>query len=128
MNICLAVYRDRIASLLETADRLIIVRPPDYEMSQLQSIPISNSAHHEMLQILRSNNVSTLICGAISGCVWDFFQANKIDVVPWITGNIVEVVAALRSNSLLSSNLIMPGCRKPGRFRHGPGRKGHRNF
>ena len=127
MNICLAAYRDRIASLLETSNRLIMIRPPDYEMSQLQSIPISNSAHNEILQILRANSVSTLICGAISGCVWDFFKANNIEIVPWITGNIGDVVAALRSNSLLSSNLIMPGCRKRSRFRHGLTWNGHGN-
>lgn len=119
MNICLATYENRIASLLETSNRLFMIQPPNYDMECSYSIPIMHNTPNEIVRVLRKNQATTLICGAVSGCVQNFFKAQGLEIIPWITGEITEVIHALRTNSLQSANFIMPGCRKHGRFRHG---------
>lgn len=123
MDICLAAYGNRIASLLETSDRLILVKLPKVSDSNLRTIPLSSGNYNEILKILQENGVDTLICGAIAGCVYDLFAAQNVHVIPWITGNVSEIIEALQQNKILTRDFHMPGQRNRSRFRHGTRRK-----
>lgn len=123
MNICLAAYGNRIASLLETSDRLILIQAPDFDKADVRTIPLYSGAYNEILKILQDNGVNTLICGAITACVHDLLKAQNIDIVPWITGNVSDIIEALRQNRMLTPDFNMPGRGKRGRFRHGSMRK-----
>jgi predicted Fe-Mo cluster-binding NifX family protein len=119
MNICLAAYGNRIASLLETSDRLILIHAPDFDKSSVQTIPLYSGAYNEILKILQENNVNTLICGAITACVHDLLRAQNIEIIPWITGNVSDIIDALNTQKVLSPKFNMPGRGKGFRFRHG---------
>ena len=58
-----------------------------------------NNSSYELLQALKKNNVNILICGAISGCILHMLEANNIQVIPWITGDIQSVVHAYHSGT-----------------------------
>ena len=119
MSLALATYKNRIASLLESSDKFIIIQSPLYNIDESKSVAIKKNTFNELLQILKNNNVTVLICGAINGCMRQLLEAQNIQVIPWITGDIEGVVDAYHSNSLFSSSFTMPGCRRKGRFRHG---------
>ncbi|NOZ63143.1 MAG: hypothetical protein GXO74_15940 [Calditrichaeota bacterium] len=123
MNICLAAYGNRIASLLETSDRLILLHSPDFDKSNMKTIPLYSGAYNDILKILQENGVNTLICGAITACVHDLLQAQNIKIIPWITGNVAEIIDALSQNRMLTPDFNMPGRGKRSRFRHGSMRK-----
>jgi len=127
MKICLAAYGNRIASLLETSDRLILVHSPDFDKTNLQTIPLYSGSYNEILKILQENGVNTLICGAITACVHDLLQAQNIEIIPWITGNVSDIIDALNKQRVLSPKFNMPGRGKGNRFRHGLMRKGKFN-
>lgn len=112
MCIALATYRNRIASLLESSEKFVIIQSPSYDIKNSKSITISNNSPNELLKLLKNNNVKILICGAISGYLRHILEVQNIEVIPWITGNIQSVIQAFRSDNLVSSSFIMPGCRR----------------
>ncbi len=115
MCIALAAYQDRIASLFESSEMFIIIHSPSYDIKQSKSINVSNKLSIELIQLLITNNIEILICGAIRRCIRLQIEAQNIKVVPWITGNIPKVVQAFLSNNLFSSSdFLMPGCRRGG--------------
>ena len=125
MCIALATFEDKIASLFESSNRFIIVPSPSYKFENLESIPIQNNSANELLHLLKQNNVKILICGAISSCMRRLMEAQQIQVIPWITGDVKMVVEAFHSDNLFSPLFIMPGCR--GKGRHGRRQFGKRN-
>ena len=119
MCIALATFEDKIASLFESSNRFIIIKTPSYKIENSESIPIKNNSFNELLYLLKQNNVKILICGAISGCTRRLLEAQKIQVIPWITGDVKNVIDAFLSNRIFSSSFIMPGCRgNRGQGRH----------
>jgi len=121
MCLALAAYENRIASLLETANRLVMVDLPSKNFKSPKIINVFDFTLPNLIQLLHSNHVTILICGAINGCMFRSVESLGIKVIPWITGNIDDVIAAYKNNTL--EKCVMPGClkgqRRGRRGRHG---------
>lgn len=116
MNLALAAYENRIASLLETANRMVVVNLNDSRSKRI--VAIANQPFPCLVQLLHDNNIAILICGAINGCTFRIIEASGIQVIPWITGNVDDILAAFENNTLESC--LMPGCTRGCRYgRHG---------
>ena len=128
MCVALAAFGDKIASLFESSNRFIIIQSPSYKFENSESIQIQNNSFNELLHLLKQNNAKILICGAISSRTRRLMEAQKIQVIPWITGNVQSVVEAFFSDNLFSPLFVMPGCRGKGRHERRQFGKRKHNF
>lgn len=128
MCIAIAAYQDRIVSLFESSEKFVIIYSPSYDIKHAKSINVSNNAFTELIQLLKTNKIEILICGAIRGCVRQQIEAHNIKVIPWITGDIQNVVQAFLSDNLFSSSFLMPGCKNKGYYNRQRFRKGQQKF
>ena len=80
----------------------------------------------EVTALLTEKEVSTVICGAISLFPARLLARNDITVVPWIRGDVEEVINAYRRGNLDTPRFRMPGCACVGRGRKRRCRR-HRN-
>jgi len=108
MCVALATFGDKIASLFESSNRFVVFQAPLYKVDNSKTIPIINNSANELLNLLKQHNVKILICGAISGCTRRLLNAQKIHVIPWITGDVKNVIDAFQSGRLFSSSFVMP--------------------
>ena len=74
----------------------------------------------ELIEILRENEVSTLLCGGIKRWDMRFLMLNGVDVIPWVRGTVKDVVDAFCGDGFVPEKFFMPGGR---RFRRRWGRK-----
>lgn len=58
---------------------------------------------------LRELTIELLVCGGISCCMEEQIRRHGIALVPWIAGNIAEVLAALRTGKITDPSFAMPG-------------------
>ncbi len=123
MFLALAAYENKIASLFESSNNFVIIPAPSYNIQNSRRVRIENNSTNILLQLLKENQVGILICGAINKCIRRLLEAQGIQVIPWITGDITNVVEAFRSGNLNSSTFIMPGCRQK-RYGHHRFRRG----
>ena len=111
MCLIISVYQNRVASLFESSENFLMIKPLDYDINQAKFINVSNNALYTLIRLNKNENINTLICGAMRGCVRHQIEAQNIKVIPWITGDIQNVVQAFLNDNLFSSSFLMPGCR-----------------
>jgi len=122
MCLALAAYENRMASLMETANQFVVVDLPPIDSKPKKIVAVIDHTLPYLMQLLHRNNVTILICGAINGCMFRAIESMGIKVIPWITGNIDDVLAAFKNNTL--EQCVMPGCLKG----HGRGKRGRHGW
>lgn len=59
--------------------------------------------------------IGTLVCGAISRPLHEMVMSNGIKVIPFVAGDLSEVIQAWLGGMLDNDNFAMPGCCERGR-------------
>ncbi len=115
MKTAFAYWDDRIAPVFDTAGRIRIV---DTDSGRI--IHEANESLPEGLPVqktlrLLELGVDSLVCGAISMQFYRLIAAYRIKVVPFVAGELREVIFAWTSGSLKHDTFTMPGCCGRGR-------------
>ncbi len=112
-----ASWNDRIAPVFDTARQ---IRVFNIECGRIVSetremlpedFPVQKALR------LAELGVNTLVCGAITGTMQSVVNSYGIQVIPFIAGNLNEVLHAWIGGALSQDAFAMPGCRGRGRFR-----------
>ncbi len=116
MKVALPIWNSRVSPVFDTAERMLIV---DFNGDSV--VGSEEYQFHNVFPPLRSKElcdigVDVLICGAISNPLAGMIHDTGIRLLPWVSGEVDEVVDAFRRGELSDSRYFMPGCR--GRRRH----------
>lgn len=93
MKIAITCWGSRVSPLFDTTRKVIII---DIDASGIQSsgeVDISLVKPFFRAGFLQDMGVEVLICGGISECYHQQLSALKIKVVPWISGEIDEIIS-----------------------------------
>jgi len=115
MKAAFAYLDKRIAPVFDTAQQLRVV---EVESNRIVSETQELLAHDLPMQKtlrLAELGVGALICGAISRPLQAMVAAYGIQVIPFVAGDLREVIQAWLNGGLNVSAFAMPGCR--GRLR-----------
>jgi predicted Fe-Mo cluster-binding NifX family protein len=117
MNLCLACFEDRLASLLENTTSFRLYRVEDGTATPAGGFDIAQNDTARLVSALTSYKVDSLVCGGVTGCTRRMLLQAGLDVRPWVRGTIEDVLSAVLDDSL--EHLAMPGCggRRCGRGR-----------
>ena len=120
MRIAIPIWGNKISPLLDTASRLLIVElGAEGETSRYQILLDEANISRRSLRI-RSLNIDTLICGAVSRPFFRMLLSAGIDIIPDISGDPENVLKAYLNGDIFHSKFMMPGCRRR--------RLGHENW
>jgi predicted Fe-Mo cluster-binding NifX family protein len=110
MEICIAGYKNRVATLLETATelRLYTLEGTNIVRSGMTAMPAAGPC--ALPSYLKAMGVDIVICGGLGKAVLDGFEAMGVTVIPWVKGSIESVLAAHIEDRM--DEMIMPGRRK----------------
>jgi predicted Fe-Mo cluster-binding NifX family protein len=125
MKIALPEWNGRISPVFDTAGRLVVVRIEDGAEAGRESVLITEQRPGPRAMMLLQAGISTLICGAVSNGMARAVEAAGIGIIPWIAGEIDDVVAAYTAGRLDMPVYRMPGC-GGGRMRRQRGCRGGR--
>jgi len=138
MKVAIAVWENRVSSVLDFSRQLIVVElDDDGETSRVQiALPEQNALAR--LARLRELGIDVLICGAISQPLASAFAASGILLLPYVTGDVDDVLKAYRARELGLTQFRLPGpwpgarrgfgCRRRQRCRRRGTRKPTRNL
>jgi predicted Fe-Mo cluster-binding NifX family protein len=129
MKAAFAVWDDRIAPLFDVARHVHLVEADAGRIVAESETDLPVDVVARKVRRLADLGVGTLICGAISGPVQGVVAAFGIRLVPFVAGDLSEVVKAWLSGDLDGDRFAMPGCggRRRRRTRGGRGRRTGRN-
>lgn len=118
MKTAFACWDNRIAPVFDTAQQILVVTVESGRIVHETFEPLSVTQPIQLPLRLVELSISTLICGAISRPIQGLVIAYGIRVIPFVAGDLREVLQAWLSGALLSNTFAMPGCCRHER-RHG---------
>ena len=123
MKLAIPVSKGRVSTAFDFArDALLLDYEDGREVSRTElvlkeEIPVNRARRLESL------GVRVLICGAISRSLAEHLTSVGIDVIPFVSGTVEEVLAAYLAGEVESAQFLMPGStaeeRKEWRVRRG---------
>jgi predicted Fe-Mo cluster-binding NifX family protein len=126
MKLAIPIRNERVSPVFDSASRLLVIELQGDEAVSRSEIPIREGGPGARSALLHELGVSTLICGAISNRTAMKVERLGIELLPWIVGDIDEVIEAYCRGTLDSEGFVMPGCRQTRRRTtyHCQGRRG----
>jgi len=109
MKIALPVWQDNVSSVLDFANKLLLVELENGAEIGRNEIVIPEQSGPERAAKLRQLGVNVLICGAISRQLAYMLSSSGISVLPFITGSIEQILIAYMTGNLSLPQYAMPG-------------------
>jgi predicted Fe-Mo cluster-binding NifX family protein len=117
MKTAFAYWDDRIAPVFDIARRIHVVEADSgrvvAETGEVLADDLPVQKAHRLVEL----GVGTLVCGAISRPFHEMVAAYGIRVIPFVAGDLSEVIQAWLSGNLERDTFAMPGCSGRGRGR-----------
>ncbi|RPH93315.1 hypothetical protein EHM69_10665 [candidate division KSB1 bacterium] len=109
-KIAFANWDNRIAPVFDTARQIHLVEIASGQIvSETEETLSGDLPVQKTLQMVEMG-VGALVCGAISRPMYELIGAYGIHVVPFVAGNLQEVIQAWFSDTLNRDAFTMPGC------------------
>lgn len=110
MKAAFAAWDNRIAPVFDVARQIYVVEAESgkivYETLEIlaDDLPVQKAIR------LANLGVGTLVCGAISRPLHELLVAYDIRVIPFVAGDLGEIIQAWVGGRLNSASFAMPGC------------------
>ncbi|RKY23603.1 MAG: hypothetical protein DRP62_05595 [Planctomycetota bacterium] len=124
MKIAIPIYGDNVSNVFDFAHRLLLVEIENGKVIERSEIELKDESLLQRAGQLKDLGIDVLICGAISQALANMVTASGIQLLPYVTGSVNDVLEAYLSGQLVQPQFSMPGC-WPG-ARRGFGRGGRR--
>lgn len=109
MKIAIPVWQDRISPVFDSSRRLLVVDVIDRKISLRNEVDIGGESQ-ERVRRLSELSADLLICGAISEPLAEQVVAAGIRLIPFIAGEVEDILRAYIESRLPSPEFLMPGC------------------
>ncbi|MBF0120660.1 MAG: NifB/NifX family molybdenum-iron cluster-binding protein [Desulfobacterales bacterium] len=112
MILAVAVGNNRISPVFDVAKKILVleIEKGAIVRENIEVFSCDNSSYK--ITKLIELKVHTLICGAISRQLLNMITMNGIEIIPFIAGEVKEVISAYLEGGLSISIFSMPGCSK----------------
>ncbi len=111
MKIAVPVWNDRIAPVFDSARTLLIVDIKNERINTISYHPFNPQFTARLTEELNHLGIDGLICGAISEIHSTLIEACRIQLIPFISGNVTQILEAYAKGNPLAPSFLMPGCK-----------------
>ncbi len=126
MKIAIPVYGDNVSNVFDFAHRLLLVDIENGKVVNRSEVALESQSLPQRAGQLKSFGVDVLVCGAISRVLMHMLTSSGIQVLPYVTGSIDDVLQAYLTGQLVQPQFTMPGYWAGARRGFGGGGRGRR--
>ncbi len=109
MKLAIPVWNDRVSPVFDTATQILIVEVEKGQILTRQIYKIDQIPGFQRGEWLARAGVKTVVCGAVSNSQEAVLRAAGMDVIPWIGGDIEDVIFAYCTGGLDRGDFRLPG-------------------
>ena len=124
-NIAVTVWGERVSPVFDAARTLLIARIEGNCVHATALFAVDPDRPLELLRLLRAQQVMVIICGAVSEGPAAMIEAAGVQLIPFIAGDVQQVLSHYLQGRPFSGQFRMPGCGKNvccrGKIRRGHG-------
>jgi predicted Fe-Mo cluster-binding NifX family protein len=115
MKMAVSTWNGRISPVFDVSRQMVVVEIEKGAIRRKHEQPIDEDLGQKVERIA-GDGIQLLICGAISQSLAEMLAMRGVQIIPFIAGNVDEVIQACLSGGLDRSCFAMPGC--CGRHQH----------
>ena len=115
MKTAFSSWKNRIAPVFDVTRQIFLVESVDGKIIFEEEKGLPGEDLGEKALHLAGMGVNTLVCGAISQFMQSIIASYGINVVPFIAGDLREVIQAWFDNRIKDDVFAMPGCCQEGK-------------
>ena len=123
MKIAIPAYEKTISNVFDFAAHLCLVDIENGRELNRSEVELKAESLPQRAGRLKNLGVDVLICGAISRALACMVSASGIEVLPFVTGRVDDVLQAYLTGQLAKSQFTMPGYWPGARKGFGRGRQ-----
>ncbi len=109
MKVALTVWGNRISPVFESARTLLLAEIDGFRIMDKTHVSC-DCQDPRFLDTLKTMNIDILICGAISDLSMRIIAASSIKLIPFVTGNALQVLDFYMNETPVPPAYFMPGC------------------
>ena len=113
MKIAITTWGNRVSPVFDAAKTLLIAEIENQGIHSKKYESFQPDDIISLASLLNRENVSALVCGAISETYEDRLAEKRIRMVAFVTGNAMEILNCLAIHHTIQPAFMMPGCRPP---------------
>ncbi len=110
MKLAIPIYNSNISNVFDFAHRLLLVDIENGKEANRSEVALESQLLPQRVGQLKSLGVDALVCGAISRVLANMVTTSGIQVLPYVTGSIDDVLQAYLNGQLVQPQFTMPGC------------------
>jgi len=110
MKIAVTVWDERISPVFDSAHMFLIADIKNKKIKKISYQSFNPQIEPRFAEDLNQRGVEVLICGAISENHAALIEASAIQLIPFIGGNVNEVLGAYVNGNPIAPAFLMPGC------------------
>jgi len=103
---------DSIAPRFERSATITIYTIHNRKVVDEVDVPLRTKEAFDRIRLLRDQKVDTLICGGVQMVVENMLEANGIQTISWVSGDVSELLDLFVRGQLVSGSLH-PGASTP---------------
>lgn len=110
MKIAITAWGNRVSPVFDAAGTLLIARIEGHAVTDKSYRTFHPGDIEELAQMLKREQVTTLICGAISEPPANRIVENHIHLISFVSGNAMDILGSFASRHTIDQTFMMPGC------------------
>jgi len=122
MKLAIPIWNNRVSPVFDTAAQILLVEIERGRANGRKVINVDQVPGFQRGEWLARAGIETVICGAVSSPQEAVLRAAGMDVIPWMRGDVEDIIYAFCSGDLDRKDFRLPGYRTLRRRR----RQGHR--
>ena len=126
MKIAIPTYNNNVSNVLDFATRLLLVEIENGKEINRSEVALASQLLLQRVGQIKKLEVDVLVCGAISRVLANMITASGIQLLPYVTGRVDDVLQAYLNGQLVQPEFTMPGCWPGARKGFGRRQRGHR--
>lgn len=130
MKIAIPIWNGKVSSVFDFARRMVVIELDDGRETARREIVLESEDITRRTAELQRAEIDVLICGAVSRPLANIIRSCGMEVIPFVTGSVDQILDAYLKGQLNQQQFMMPGCwqgarkRQRRRCRKRTGRKG----
>jgi len=110
MKLAVPIYNDSVSNVFDFAHRLLLVEIENGKEANRSEVALNSSLLLQRVGKLKNLEVDVLVCGAISRVLANMVTTSGIQLLPYVTGRVDDVLQAYLAGQLVQPEFTMPGC------------------
>ena len=108
MRVAILEWNERVHPVFDTLESVKVYSVEGKTFELVKEVVVK--AEEQPMSVIKGLNIDTLVCGAIPYRYERELNSLGIDVIPFISGDVGDVVKAFIENRLSDPSFNMPGC------------------